>query len=599
MRHFLDSKMPRRSASADVFSAPDGVRARRTLSAVHLALTPALLLPALLSDAAEAASDPAPKRSLTQSEAKVAPDIRLAQSQTDAPAQPVDAGLRFGRHDEYDRFAFEWSEPVEVDFSKSGGELVLTFNRAAETTLPQEGVFAYHADRLPQIVFDLRAEDRGRRYRIGIDPNVRFRVHRWNDGRLIVVDIFQQTPAGATTPAADDDNSEDAADRDTDVDRSEDRDEAAVADVSPIIPPVAATEAPTVEANESEVDDGESVDDDEDDTPSDRDDDEDEEEDDDGESEETYTTVGEFELAIGASLQFGLTTAGGDRLSDGEGDRGYAFFTDSDIEIEAFTTFFDDTDAGAVITLEADADVSDESVNADETYLYFDNGFGQVQLGRTTGAEDDMALGADTIAAGTGGIDGDTANLGDTQVDTSGDAAKISYFTPRIGGFQFGASYTPDTGDSEDDSDDDGDLENHVGVGFNFVDTIGDVELSLATVGSFGRSEFAASDDLSAFSVGGTLALEAVELGASIGQTSSDADFDFATVGVTVGVGESDAGVGYNYLDEADGGVTHVVVISGGTPILPGVELQADVSYADPENDDGNVASVLAVEMGF
>lgn len=599
MRHFFVVRMPRRAASTDSYSAPDGVRdGRRTLSAVHLALTPALLLPAFLPHAAEAAPDPWSKQALTQSEAEATPDIRLAQSQTDQPAPPVDANLRFGRHDDYDRFAFEWSEPVEVDFSKSGGELVLTFSRAAETALPPEGAFSYRADRLPQIVFDLKAENSGRRYRIGIDPDVRFRVHRWNDGRLIVVDIFQLASTEAPSPAADVDKSDDEADRATD----EDRGEAAVASDPPVLPPVGTTEAPTVKADESDAAEDEGAEDDGEDDGEDEDDGENEddgEDEDDGETEDDFQTEGEFGLAIGASLQFGLTTAADDQLSDGEGDRGYAFFTDNDIEIEAFTTFFDDVDAGAVISLEANADVSDETVNADETYLYFDNGFGQVQLGRTSGAEDDMALGGDTIAVGTGGIDGDTANLGDTQVDTSGDAAKISYFTPRISGFQLGASYTPDTGDNEDDSDDDGDLENHVGVGLNFVDTIGDVEFGLATVGSFGQSEFAASDDLSAFSFGGTLALDPVELGASFGQSASDADFDFATFGVTVGIGETDAGVGYNFLDEKSDGVTHVFVISGDTTILPGVELQADVSYADPENDDGNVASVLAIEMGF
>ena len=52
-------------------------------------------------------------------------------------------------------------------------------------------------------------------------------------------------------------------------------------------------------------------------------------------------------------------------------------------------------------------------------------------------------------------------------------------------------------------------------------------------------------------------------------------------------------------LDEAFGGTTHIVVLSGDTPILPGVTLQGDVSLADPEGEDGNLASVFAIEMDY
>ncbi|MGI9420262.1 MAG: porin [Geminicoccaceae bacterium] len=573
-----------------------------------LALAPALFLPTHSLQAGTAATTPAkPKLSTSVT----APIILPAQSRSDEQADVAGLDVRYGRHDEYDRFAFEWSEPVEVDFSKSGGELVLTFDRAKQAELPPNNDFAYLADSLPQLVFGMRVEDGGRRYRVDIDRKARFRIHRWNDGRLIVLDVFQPTPSDTPGAAASVGVAPEPA-----------------APVSDLEPEQVVTDEPSIETAEtapvteddSDIDDGregpdeadveevmQDVDDDVESVEADEEDEEgvddetydEDDEDEDDEPANDFWTAGAFDIELGGSLEFGISTAEGDRLSDGEGDRGYTFLNDSEITIEAFTTIFDEVDVGAALTLEADADVGGDTANADDAYIYVDNGFGQVQIGRTTGAEDDMALGADTIAAGTGGIDGDTANLGDTQVETSGDAAKISYFTPRIAGFQAGLSYTPDTGDEEDDDDDNFDLENHVGVGLNFVETFGEVEFSLATVGSFGRSEFSSDDDLSGYALGGTLIYDAVQFGASYGQSASDFDVDFATFGVTFGFGEMSAGVGYNFVDESDDGQTHVLALSGNTPILPGVELQGDVSIADPENDDGNVASVLAVEFGF
>lgn len=310
----------------------------------------------------------------------------------------------------------------------------------------------------------------------------------------------------------------------------------------------------------------------------------------------------DIEILAGGELKFGVTMAENELLSEGEGDRGYAFFTDSELYIEVDVSPAEDLEIGIEIVLEADADQLDE-VNADETYMFFSGAFGLMQLGRTEGAEDGMALGADTIAAGTGGIDGDTENLGDVQVVTSGDAAKISYYTPRIGGLQLGASFAPDTGDEEGDSDtsDDAseDFEDHLGVGLNFVQAFGDHEVGAAVVGSFGSSEEVAGDDLAAFSIGGTLALQKVDFGASYGEVREAVDFDFATIGITFGLEDAAAGIGYNYVDEKGGAITHVIVLSGDIGLFEGVELQSDVSYADPKDERTNIASVVALEVSF
>jgi len=315
-------------------------------------------------------------------------------------------------------------------------------------------------------------------------------------------------------------------------------------------------------------------------------------------------SAGELEILAGGELKTGIATAEDEQLSDDEGDRGYTFFTDSELYIEADLSPSDDLDIGAEVVLKADADIAD--VNADETFIFVSSRFGLMQLGRTEGAEDAMALGADTIAAGTGGIDGDTANLGEVGIVDSGDAAKISYFSPRLHLVQVGLSFTPDTGDNEgrsNDLDDDEELENlqdHIGLGVNVVGELADdLEARFAVVGSYGNSKDSNRDDLNAFSIGGTIAIDDIVLGASYGKNDGADDVEFATAGVTLEIGEANAGIGYNRLDERGDGITHIIALSGDAPLLPGIELQADVSYADPEDRRTNLASVLAIEVSF
>lgn len=94
-------------------------------------------------------------------------------------------------------------------------------------------------------------------------------------------------------------------------------------------------------------------------------------------------------------------------------------------------------------------------INADETYAYFEDSWGRVELGNTDGASDAFAYYAPN-KFGTGGIDGlyedflgelgsDQKVSGYKPMDT-GDSLKASYYTPRYAGFQAGVSYIPQPG---------------------------------------------------------------------------------------------------------------------------------------------------------
>lgn len=311
----------------------------------------------------------------------------------------------------------------------------------------------------------------------------------------------------------------------------------------------------------------------------------------------------DLDLVVEGELELG-----GKSLSGGEADSDYIVFLNSELDIKVEASFSEELMLGAKVVLEADADSDNnednEDIKANESFLFVSGAFGLIEAGRAKGAEDAMALGANSIAAGTGGIDGDTDNLGIVEVINSEDAAKVSYFTPRIANLQFGLSFTPDTGDDDfsligKDDEEEVDLKNHVGLGLNFVHTLGELDLGLAAVGSFGQGRESAEDDLSAFSLGGTVTLGDLELGASYGANNDAEDSNFGTIGATFGFGEANTGIGYNYVNENEDGVTHVIALSGDVALLEWVEVLADVSYADTKNQSSDVATILAVELSF
>ena len=90
----------------------------------------------------------------------------------------------------------------------------------------------------------------------------------------------------------------------------------------------------------------------------------------------------------------------------------------------------------------------------DETYIWAEGGFGRMVIGAENGPAYLMHYSAPWIA-GVNGVDSPNyrytvhggAARTNTQTLIASDANKITYFTPRFSGFQFGIAYTPDNSD--------------------------------------------------------------------------------------------------------------------------------------------------------
>ncbi len=89
----------------------------------------------------------------------------------------------------------------------------------------------------------------------------------------------------------------------------------------------------------------------------------------------------------------------------------------------------------------------------DETYIWTEGGFGRMVIGAENGPSYLMHYSAPWYA-GVNGVDSPNyrytvaqAARTNTQTLIASDANKITYFTPRFSGFQFGLSFTPDNSD--------------------------------------------------------------------------------------------------------------------------------------------------------
>jgi outer membrane protein OmpU len=333
----------------------------------------------------------------------------------------------------------------------------------------------------------------------------------------------------------------------------------------------------------------------------------------------TAPAQAEMKVTLGGYTEFGVSAATDETLT-GDPDRGYTYFMDNEVHITAENTSDSGVTYGSYLEMEVGSG-SDPALQADggsggnvfvdEVNLFFSGGFGRVELGRQDGAEDVMFVGGEDAQSGTGGVDGDTTNLASVINVHSGDYTKATYFTPRIGGFQLGANFAPDRGDDggRDGPGFDGNFQDVVGVGGNWVGAFSGVDLTLSAVGVFGQSEANGADDLADYSIGGLVGVGGLSFGATWGQLTDAGDANWAHLGLKYKFGNASASVGYSYNDVKDlKDKENVFVVSGDVGLMPGLTLKGDVSYntKDPGNNDSaganqddTLAGVLSVQLDY
>ena len=266
---------------------------------------------------------------------------------------------------------------------------------------------------------------------------------------------------------------------------------------------------------------------------------------------------------------------------------------------------------GGTVEFEADTNRTD---NTDESWIFLRGGFGEFRFGDEDGVADNSAIGAQTIAAGTGGIDGsviDAVAIGVVFPTNSQDSTKIRYYTPSFGGFQVGVSYTPnqlnlDSGGGNGDllAPTNVDITNLVEGALVYDGEFGGFGLQASLVG--GIAEVAdesddsglGGDDFQTIMAGVATEVFGFKVAGSYGTEETGAlERDWFTAGVGYGIGPVNTSVTYGQVIDSDGFVAGDVsnlVVSADLAVMPGVVLAGDVGFFDNDlsNNDEDALGV-------
>ena len=149
---------------------------------------------------------------------------------------------------------------------------------------------------------------------------------------------------------------------------------------------------------------------------------------------------------------FGSNQTSFESAADGSLTKRDSFNTVQDSEIYFTGTTKLDSGVSVSVTIQLEADQG-AAATIDESYMKLTGGFGDLRLGYVTGAASTLKHTAPFVGVNLtfGGSDNyisvpaAVTSGNSTHVSSSGDAAKISYISPRAGGLALGVAYTPST----------------------------------------------------------------------------------------------------------------------------------------------------------
>lgn len=355
----------------------------------------------------------------------------------------------------------------------------------------------------------------------------------------------------------------------------------------------------------------------------------------------TTGLVGAALLASAASAETPKVTLGG--FSDfqagyiddnGATQSAYGFRNDNEVTIKVDGKTDGGLGYGAEIDLEADitSDSDNQGLNASRTFTYLSGNWGRVELGGNKSAGSTIRVDASSLAVATGGINGawtyfvsgaPTGGVGSGFITesklpgehgstyTSGDestynATKFTYYTPKYAGFQIGVSYTPqlaDRGQLLNRADNTG-VKDVVDAGISYENTFfGAWKFAAAATGEWASSTRGAqgatgpgtinvpygTDDISSYNVGALVGYKGVQIAGSYGDWDESGIAGASGNYYTGGIGYETGPIGLSAtwinssLDDVGGSTNKFnnIVLGADYKLAPGLTPYAEVSFFD------------------
>lgn len=322
-----------------------------------------------------------------------------------------------------------------------------------------------------------------------------------------------------------------------------------------------------------------------------------------------------LKVSVGGYMEqwFGYTTTDDQSSADYQG---FGINSDTEIHFKGMTTLDNGISVGVNVQLEGNSNRGDQ---IDESYLIVKGNFGEINLGSENSALYKMNYGPSDYGIGinsgdnsrwvpntigaSGGFYGTPFGSTNVEPNSTGDSEKLTYYTPRVEGFQLGVSYIPDSGqDDYGTFDRTSEVSDGYAIAANFKRDFDGFNVGLsAGYGAF-TDGVAGAEDPSAYSFGATAGFGGFSLGgayaASEGTTSGDEETGY-TLGAAYATGPW--GVSVNWFHgESDAINTAGVItndgehdsysLNGKYALGPGVTAAATLGYTELTTD--NTASI-------
>ena len=308
----------------------------------------------------------------------------------------------------------------------------------------------------------------------------------------------------------------------------------------------------------------------------------------------------------------------------GAGRRSYKVAREGEIIFDGSTRLDNGVTFGVQVQLEAET-CADQ---IDETYMYFQGNFGRVILGSENSAAYLMHYASPEVSPGNG-LNSPTFRYVSPGTNTTwasqasyaqltSDSEKATYFTPRIAGFQFGISFTPDNTENGNSagtsgcpagviscgsyggfggkSDQPGVQSNAIEIGTTYAGRFSDVTVGIS--GSYGHGYReggtpAGTADANEYTFGFNVGFSGLIIGAGYrltnnGLSGNNVDSHHFNAGVRYNHEAWSFGVQYAYIQDESGIGTggtkdeyHAVEIASSYKLGPGVLAAAGVQFHD------------------
>lgn len=264
-----------------------------------------------------------------------------------------------------------------------------------------------------------------------------------------------------------------------------------------------------------------------------------------------------------------------------------------------------------------------------QLFAYLEGGFGKFEIGGTDGAAYKMHYTSPWFVPGNGvdspniynGVSakgGGFGNVASPEVRLSTfslmatDSNKVSYFTPRLAGFQLGLSFTPDASNHNPKANglqiqyDNNAVQNVFEAALNYAGTFGGVDLGVDGFYTQGDAPTSGGGNPEEYGAGANIGYMGFTLGGAYYQ-SNDLDYKYGvsvarkdygaqvwTVGLKYATGPWTVGVAYldSQDDSAsssgrDGRESDIWQVGGGYNLGSGVDLGLDIQFTSNQHANG------------